>query len=80
MAKPCVVSKVGDMPVWIKDGVNGFVCNEISAGGIDVTLENCWQQKNNWEKMGKNAFDVFIKKYPQPFEEKTADIFIKYIL
>ena len=80
MAKPCVVSNVGDMPVWVSNGINGFVCNDITEAGIDETIERCWQQKNNWATMGKNAFDIFIKKYPQPYEEKIADIFIKYIL
>ncbi len=76
----CVVSKVGDMPVWVEDGVNGFVCNEVSVQGIDDALENCWQQKNNWETMGKNAFDTFLKKYPQPYEEKIAEILLQYLI
>jgi glycosyltransferase involved in cell wall biosynthesis len=80
MARPCVVSKVGDMPVWVEDKVNGFVCNDITEHAIDETLENCWQQKNNWAAMGKNAFDTFIKKYPQPYEEKIAEILEQYIL
>lgn len=77
--RPCVVSKVGDMPIWVEDGVNGFVCNEVSEKGIDEVLENCWQQKNNWALMGKNAFETFLKKYPQPYEEKIADILNSYI-
>jgi glycosyltransferase involved in cell wall biosynthesis len=79
MARPCVVSRVGDMPVWVEDGVNGFVCNEVSVQGIDEVLENCWQQKNKWEVMGKSAFETFIKKYPQPYEKKLADILCNYI-
>ncbi len=74
MGRPCVVSKVGDMPVWVEDGVNGFVCPSVTAGGIDEVMERCWQQRNNWATMGKNAFETFIKKYPQPYEEKTANI------
>ncbi len=79
MARPCVVSQVGDMPVWVEDGVNGFVCNEVSVQGIDEVLENCWQQKNKWEVMGKSAFEIFIKKYPQPYEEKIAEILNRFI-
>ena len=80
MARPCVVSNVGDMPVWIEDGINGFICPAVTPEGIDKALENCWQQKNNWETMGKNAFETFIKKYPQPYEEKIADILNHYIV
>ena len=78
--RPCVVSKVGDMPAWVNDGVNGFICNTVTMEGIDEALENCWQQKNNWAGMGKNAFETFIKKYPQPYEEKIADILNHYIV
>ena len=79
MAKPCVVSKVGDMPAWIEDGVNGFICPAVTVEGIDKVLESCWQQKNNWAAMGKKAFETFIKKYPQPYEEKIAEILSIYI-
>ncbi|MBL7702238.1 MAG: glycosyltransferase [Ferruginibacter sp.] len=77
--RPCVVSKVGDMPVWIEDGVNGFICSAVTVEKIDEAMENCWQQKNNWAAMGKNAFETFLKKYPQPYEEKIADILRSYI-
>ena len=79
MARPCVVSKVGDMPVWIEDGVNGFVCNAITAAEIDEAMEKSWQQRYNWASIGKKAFDTFIKKYPQPYEEKIAEILESYI-
>jgi glycosyltransferase involved in cell wall biosynthesis len=79
MARPCVVSQVGDMPVWVEDGINGFVCDEVSVTGIDEALEKSWQQKSNWEAMGKRAFETFIKKYPQPYEEKIAEILNRFI-
>jgi glycosyltransferase involved in cell wall biosynthesis len=77
--RPCVVSKVGDMPAWVEDGVNGFICPAVTVEVIDKVMENCWQQKNNWPTMGKNAFATFIKKYPQPYEEKIAEILSFYI-
>ncbi|TMI67860.1 MAG: glycosyltransferase, partial [Bacteroidetes bacterium] len=77
--RPCVVSKVGDMPAWVEDGVNGFICNEVTAEGIGEVLENCWQQKNNWAAMGKAAFETFIKKYPQPYEKKIADVLNRFM-
>jgi glycosyltransferase involved in cell wall biosynthesis len=77
--RPCVVSKVGDMPAWVEDGVNGFICPAVTVEGIDEVMENCWQQKSNWPAMGRHAFETFIKKYPQPYEEKIADILNRYI-
>ena len=79
MARPCVVSNVGDMPVWVEDGINGFVCNGTLEKTIDQTLEKCWQQKDNWTIMGKNAFETFIKKYPQPYEERIAEILDHFV-
>lgn len=76
MARPCVVSNIGDMPLWVQDEFNGFVCTDTDEQGIDQALEKCWQQKNNWEIMGKRSFDIFIKKYPQPYEEKVADMLV----
>lgn len=79
MGRPCIVSKVGDMPVWVEDGENGFICAAVTVEEINDVMEKCWQQKNNWAAMGKNAFETFIKKYPQPYEEKIAEILSIYI-
>jgi glycosyltransferase involved in cell wall biosynthesis len=79
MGRPCVVSEVGDMPVWVEDHVNGFTCKGVTTEAVDEALERCWQQKENWRSMGQNAFNTFQKKYPQPYEAKTADILISYI-
>jgi hypothetical protein len=73
------VRNVGDIPVWVEDRVHGFLGNPVTAQGIDQALENCWQQKHTWEAMGKRSFETFIKKYPQPYEEKIAEIFNAYI-
>lgn len=34
---PCVVTKVGDMPLWVEHGKNGFVCNP-----GDILLLSCF--------------------------------------
>ena len=67
------------MPAWVEDGVNGFICPALTVEGIDEAMESCWQQKNNWAVFGKNAFETFIKKYPQPYEEKIVEILSIYI-
>lgn len=72
MARPCIVSNVGDMPQWITDGTNGFVCPAVTHPAIDAVLEKFWQQQNNWAVLGANAFETFKRKYPQPYEEKMA--------
>lgn len=74
MAKPCVVSKVGDMPVWVKHEFNGFLSEAVTIEAIDVVLETAWQQKNKWMEMGKRAFATFQQLYPQPYEEKIVSV------
>lgn len=71
MARPCLVSNVGDMPLWVNDE-NGFVCQDISIHTLDDTLEKAWQSKHQWKDLGKEAFLTFKKMYPEPYIEKLA--------
>lgn len=71
MARPCIVSAVGDMPRWI-NGTNGFVCQQVTEKLVDETLELAWQERDQWEIMGKNAYATFLQKYPQPYEQQLA--------
>ena len=36
-------------------------------------------QHANWAAMGKAAFETFIKKYPQPYEKKIADVLNRFM-
>ena len=80
MARPCIVSKTGDMPVWIEDGKQGFVASAVTVDGINEVLEKAWNSQNNWQEMGKAAFTKFHEKYPSPYElyyEKYLSSIIK---
>src|SRR5215204_4091031 len=69
MGRPVVVTKIGDMPVWVTEGQNGWISNNASVEQIDLTLERAWQQKEHWAQMGENAFVTFRKKFPSSAEE-----------
>ena len=69
IGRPVAVSKIGDMPYWITEGVNGWISNDASIEQIDHTLEKAWQQKENWREMGENAFITFKKKFVSAPEE-----------
>ncbi|HEY9657546.1 MAG TPA: glycosyltransferase family 4 protein, partial [Allocoleopsis sp.] len=69
LGRPCVVSAVGDMPLWIREAHNGFVCRDLTVEAIDDVLEKCWSKKEKWAEIGKNAFETFQSKYPAPFEK-----------
>lgn len=65
MAKPAVVSRVGDMPEWVRENENGWISNDASIEAIDQTLEKAWQDRSRWESMGRRSFELFKKRYPE---------------
>ena len=71
MARPCLVSNVGDMPLWVNEQ-NGFICPGVSIHTLDNALEKAWQSKHQWEELGKEAFLAFKKMYPEPYIENLA--------
>lgn len=74
MARPCVVSRVGDMPQWITHGKNGYIAASVTETGIGEVLEQAWQERSNWQQLGVNAHKTFTEKYPQPYEKYYADM------
>ncbi len=74
MAKPCVVTNVGDMPLWVQNGKNGFVCDIATIESIDEGLEKCWEKRNEWAEMGKTSYTIFTQKYPQPYGGKFIEL------
>lgn len=67
-SRAVLVSDVGDMPVWVKENYNGFISANASINSIAALLEKAWQNKEDWEQMGKNAYDTFKEKYRNPIE------------
>jgi glycosyltransferase involved in cell wall biosynthesis len=66
-ARPAVVSAIGDMPVWIKEGITGFVSPDMTIDAVDAALERAWNRRSEWEAMGKKAFTYFSQKYPEDY-------------
>lgn len=76
MARPCMVSRVGDMPLWIGHGKNGYIAPAVTEQAIDATLQQAWAEKDNWKQMGQEAHRVFREKYPQPYEQYYANLLL----
>jgi glycosyltransferase involved in cell wall biosynthesis len=53
VSRPVIVSDVGDMPLWIKDDLNGWVAPQATIGHIDLVLEKAWQNRSQLEEMGR---------------------------
>jgi glycosyltransferase involved in cell wall biosynthesis len=64
VSRPVAVSHVGDMPLWIKEGVNGWLTGKVTSESISETLERAWNEKNRWMQMGRKSFDLFKEKTP----------------
>lgn len=64
MARPLIVSNVGDMPFWIQENANGWVTETVTVKAIQQTLELAWDQRNNWPHMGKQSFTIFHRYFP----------------
>ena len=64
VSRPVIVSDVGDMPLWVKDDMNGWVVSKADPIEIDTALEKAWQQRDRLEEMGKLSFRIFKEKYP----------------
>ena len=53
------------MPLWINEGVNGWIAKKVSIEEIDRVLEKAWQQRNKLEEMGRESYKIFKQKYPE---------------
>lgn len=69
MSKPVVVTRIGDMPLWVAQNLNGWISKNALPEEIDKILEIAWNKKEQWEEMGKKSFEVFSKKFPSSVEE-----------
>jgi len=65
MSRAIIASDVGDMPLWINEGVNGWITEKVCIEEIDRVLENAWQQRNKLEEMGRESYKIFKQKYPE---------------
>jgi len=64
MARPVVVSNVGDMPSWVQENLNGWITKAVSVEAIQETLELAWAHQHNWPEMGKKSFAIFQRDFP----------------
>ncbi|MEO7292242.1 MAG: glycosyltransferase [Ginsengibacter sp.] len=67
--RPVIATALGDIPAWLHNGKNGWISPDTSIENIDMTIEEAWQKREDWEEIGKVSFEVFRKKYPISPEE-----------
>jgi hypothetical protein len=59
-----VVSNVGDMPLWVTEKHNGWICPQVTKATILQTLEKLWEARADWAQMGANSFLKFQTDFP----------------
>ena len=50
-----IITPVGGMTEFIKDGETGFVADAPTAEAIDSCMERAWERRYEWQKIGENA-------------------------
>ena len=73
MSRPVVVSRIGDMPEWVREKQNGWISSEVTVREINRTMEMAWNKKEDWMKMGINGFHLFKEKFPPSTEAHFLD-------
>lgn len=69
---PAIVSKVGDMPLLIRHGINGFVCNEQDSVLLSALMAEMAENKVLRKKMGEESLTRIQRFYPNP-----AQVYLK---
>lgn len=60
---PIIVTRVGDVPAMVEEGVNGFVVNDRSPDDIAEKLNLLLNDRELRKKMGKAGLELLKKKF-----------------
>ena len=61
LGRGVIATNVGGVLEQIEDGASGFVCENFTIESLTETLERAWENRFNWEKIGVNAREKFLK-------------------
>ena len=62
--RPAIVTDVAGNAEVIQDGVTGFVAEAPTERHLHAALERAWEQRHNWETMGKAAAQAIRELMP----------------
>ncbi|WKN33482.1 glycosyltransferase [Porifericola rhodea] len=65
--RSAVATDVGGNSEFVKEGETGFLAASPSPKYFEEALDKAWDQRENWQLMGNNAYQLAIKKiHPNP--------------
>lgn len=73
MARPCLVTRVGDMPRWVVNGETGFVAARAEKDAVRQALEAAWHARSRWAEIGRRAHQRFLEGVPADPVRAFAD-------
>lgn len=64
LARPCVVTRRGDMPAWVRDGASGFVAERPEVEDVAGALDRAFDARARLEEMGRRGRAEFLARFP----------------
>jgi len=62
--RPVIVTDVAGNTEIVQDGVTGFIAEAPTERHLHAALERAWEQRQNWESMGKAAAQAIRELMP----------------
>jgi glycosyltransferase involved in cell wall biosynthesis len=62
--RPALATDVAGHVELLTDGQNGFIAEAATVSHIGAALERAWSQRQNWEQMGRTAYDRIRSDIP----------------
>jgi len=76
--RPVIITNAGGTAEVVEDGITGFV-GKIDHDMFDDAMERAWNERNNWENIGKKAAEYIADTVPKEPELEFAKIINKLV-
>jgi len=74
--RPAVVTDVGGNSEVIEENETGFISPAPTVNSYSEALEKAWSHREEWEEMGKRAFDFALKNFNLKPEENLLEYIV----
>lgn len=62
MGKPVISTNVGDVPLYVRDGSNGFIVEVADSAAMAARIEQLVASETTRHEFGQRARDVAVRK------------------
>lgn len=75
--RPVVTTDVAGHTEWIREGIDGFIAGGANVNSFGKAMERAWQQKDQWQTLGKNGYEWALRLYDASPGKTLADLILK---